>query len=276
MTTESEPIAVAQPAEQHAPQPAENGARGDRLEGQPDIIVTEGVDKWFGDFQALDDVSLSVKEHEIVVILGPSGSGKSTFIRCLNRLEEHDSGRIVIDGIELNEDVRNLRAIREEVGMVFQQFNLFPHLSVLNNITLGPQKVRRMPKLDAEQLAMELLERVGIPEQADKYPTQLSGGQQQRVAIARALAMRPKIMLFDEPTSALDPEMIKEVLDVMRELAESGMTMLVVTHEMGFAREVADRLVFFDEGALIEQGTPQHFFENPREERTKLFLSQIL
>ena len=276
MTTESEPIAVAQPAEQHAPQPAANGARGDRLEGQPDIIVTEGVDKWFGDFQALDDVSLSVKEHEIVVILGPSGSGKSTFIRCLNRLEEHDSGRIVIDGIELNEDVRNLRAIREEVGMVFQQFNLFPHLSVLNNITLGPQKVRRMPKLDAEQLAMELLERVGIPEQADKYPTQLSGGQQQRVAIARALAMRPKIMLFDEPTSALDPEMIKEVLDVMRELAESGMTMLVVTHEMGFAREVADRLVFFDEGALIEQGTPQHFFENPREERTKLFLSQIL
>ena len=276
MTTESEPIAVAQPAEQHAAQAAENGARGDRLEGQPDIIVTEGVDKWFGDFQALDDVSLSVKEHEIVVILGPSGSGKSTFIRCLNRLEEHDSGRIVIDGIELNEDVRNLRAIREEVGMVFQQFNLFPHLSVLNNITLGPQKVRRMPKLDAEQLAMELLERVGIPEQADKYPTQLSGGQQQRVAIARALAMRPKIMLFDEPTSALDPEMIKEVLDVMRELAESGMTMLVVTHEMGFAREVADRLVFFDEGALIEQGTPQHFFENPREERTKLFLSQIL
>ena len=284
MTTESEPIAVAQPAEQHAAQSADqpadqlaqNGARGDRLEGQPDIIVTEGVDKWFGDFQALDDVTLSVKEHEIVVILGPSGSGKSTFIRCLNRLEEHDSGRIVIDGIELNEDVRSLRAIREEVGMVFQQFNLFPHLSVLNNITLGPQKVRRMPKLDAEQLAMELLERVGIPEQADKYPTQLSGGQQQRVAIARALAMRPKIMLFDEPTSALDPEMIKEVLDVMRELAESGMTMLVVTHEMGFAREVADRLVFFDEGALIEQGTPEHFFESPREERTKLFLSQIL
>ena len=276
MTTETEPIAAAQAAEQHSAQPTENGARSDRLADQPDIIVTEGVSKWFGDFQALDDVTVSVKEHEIVVILGPSGSGKSTFIRCLNRLEEHDSGRIVIDGIELNEDVRNLRAIREEVGMVFQQFNLFPHLSVLNNITLGPQKVRRMPKLDAEQLAMELLERVGIPEQADKYPTQLSGGQQQRVAIARALAMRPKIMLFDEPTSALDPEMIKEVLDVMRELAESGMTMLVVTHEMGFAREVADRLVFFDEGALIEQGTPQHFFENPREERTKLFLSQIL
>ena len=276
MTTETEPIAAAKAAEQHSAQPAENGARSDRLADQPDIIVTEGVSKWFGDFQALDDVTVSVKEHEIVVILGPSGSGKSTFIRCLNRLEEHDSGRIVIDGIELNEDVRNLRAIREEVGMVFQQFNLFPHLSVLNNITLGPQKVRRMPKLDAEAQAMQLLERVGIPEQAEKYPTQLSGGQQQRVAIARALAMQPKIMLFDEPTSALDPEMIKEVLDVMRELAESGMTMLVVTHEMGFAREVADRLVFFDEGALIEQGTPQHFFENPREERTKLFLSQIL
>ena len=276
MTTETEPIAAAQPAEQHSAKSAENGARSDRLADQPDIIVTEGVSKWFGDFQALDDVTVSVKEHEIVVILGPSGSGKSTFIRCLNRLEEHDSGRIVIDGIELNEDVRNLRAIREEVGMVFQQFNLFPHLSVLNNITLGPQKVRRMPKLDAEAQAMQLLERVGIPEQAEKYPTQLSGGQQQRVAIARALAMQPKIMLFDEPTSALDPEMIKEVLDVMRELAESGMTMLVVTHEMGFAREVADRLVFFDEGALIEQGTPQHFFENPREERTKLFLSQIL
>ena len=248
----------------------------ERLVDSPDIIITEGVDKWFGDFQALDDVTLSVKEHEIVVILGPSGSGKSTFIRCLNRLEEHDAGRIVIDGIELNEDVRNMQTIRSEVGMVFQQFNLFPHLSVLNNITLGPQKVRRLPKHEADALAQELLERVGIPEQADKYPAQLSGGQQQRVAIARALAMQPKIMLFDEPTSALDPEMIKEVLDVMRELAESGMTMLVVTHEMGFAREVADRLVFFDEGALIEQGTAEHFFENPREERTKLFLSQIL
>ena len=251
------------------------GRRG-RLAGAPDIIITEGVSKWFGDFQALDDISLSVKEHEIVVILGPSGSGKSTFIRCLNRLEEHDAGRIVIDGIELNEDVRNMQTIRSEVGMVFQQFNLFPHLSVMRNITLGPQKVRRLPKQEANQLAMELLARVGIPEQADKYPAQLSGGQQQRVAIARALAMQPKIMLFDEPTSALDPEMIKEVLDVMRELAASGMTMLVVTHEMGFAREVADRLVFFDEGALIEQGTPEHFFENPREERTRLFLSQIL
>ena len=248
----------------------------ERLIGQPDIITVSHVDKWFGDFQALDDVSLSVKEHEIVVILGPSGSGKSTFIRCLNRLEEHDSGRIVINGIELNEDVRNLNAIRSEVGMVFQQFNLFPHLSVLSNITLGLRKVRRMPRLNAEALAMQLLERVGIPEQAEKHPAQLSGGQQQRVAIARALAMQPKIMLFDEPTSALDPEMIKEVLDVMRELAESGMTMLVVTHEMGFAREVADRLFFFDEGALVEEGTPEHFFTSPREDRTKLFLSQIL
>ncbi len=249
---------------------------GRDLQNSDDIIVAEGVDKWFGDFQALDNVSMTVKEHEIVVVLGPSGSGKSTFIRCLNRLEEHDAGRIVIDGIEMNDDVRNLNAIRSEVGMVFQQFNLFPHLSVLSNITLGPQKVRRMPKAEAEALAMQLLERVGIPEQAEKYPAQLSGGQQQRVAIARALAMQPKIMLFDEPTSALDPEMIKEVLDVMQELALSGMTMIVVTHEMGFAREVADRLMFFDEGALVEEGTPQHFFENPQEDRTKLFLSQIL
>ncbi|MBH77382.1 MAG: amino acid ABC transporter ATP-binding protein [Dehalococcoidia bacterium] len=241
-----------------------------------DIIVAENVDKWFGDFQALDNISMTVKEHEIVVVLGPSGSGKSTFIRCLNRLEEHDAGRIVIDGIEMNDDIRNLNAIRSEVGMVFQQFNLFPHLSVLSNITLGPQKVRHMPKMEAEALAMQLLERVGIPEQAEKYPDQLSGGQQQRVAIARALAMQPKIMLFDEPTSALDPEMIKEVLDVMRELARSGMTMIVVSHEMGFAREVADRLLFFDEGSLVEEGTPEHFFENPQEERTKLFLSQIL
>ena len=259
------------------PAGAANGANGRRdLSANPEIIVCEGVSKWFGDFQALDDVTASVKEHEIVVVLGPSGSGKSTFIRCLNRLEEHDAGRIVIDGIEMNEDVRNLNAIRSEVGMVFQQFNLFPHLTVLNNITLGPRKVRHLPKHEADREAMELLERVGIPEQADKYPTQLSGGQQQRVAIARALAMNPKIMLFDEPTSALDPEMIKEVLDVMQELAASGMTMIVVTHEMGFAREVADRLLFFDEGALVEEGTPEHFFESPREERTKLFLSQIL
>ena len=253
-----------------------NTADGATTSPMEDIIVVENIDKWFGDFQALDDVSLSIKEHEIVVVLGPSGSGKSTFIRCLNRLEEHDSGRIFVNGIELNDDVRNLNAIRSEIGMVFQQFNLFPHLSVMSNITLGPQKVRRMARQEAEALAMQLLERVGIPEQAEKYPAQLSGGQQQRVAIARALAMQPKIMLFDEPTSALDPEMIKEVLDVMRELAQSGMTMIVVTHEMGFAREVADRLVFFDEGAVVEQGTPTHFFENPQEERTKLFLSQIL
>ena len=254
----------------------EAAADGDRLADSSDIIIAEGVDKWFGDFQALDNISMTVKEHEIVVVLGPSGSGKSTFIRCLNRLEEHDAGRIIIDNIEMNDDVRNLNAIRSEVGMVFQQFNLFPHLSVMSNITLGPQKVRHMPRAAAQQLAMQLLDRVGIPEQADKYPAQLSGGQQQRVAIARALAMQPKIMLFDEPTSALDPEMIKEVLDVMRELAESGMTMIVVTHEMGFAREVADRLLFFDEGALVEEGSPQHFFENPTEDRTKLFLSQIL
>ena len=276
MTTEPAAESAGGTAPAAAPMKTDEGGGAGRLAGAPDIIIAEGVSKWFGDFQALDEVSLTVKEHEIVVILGPSGSGKSTFIRCLNRLEEHDAGRIVIDGTELNEDVRIMQAIRSEVGMVFQQFNLFPHLSVMSNITLGPQKVRHMPKHEANQLAMELLERVGIPEQADKFPAQLSGGQQQRVAIARALAMQPKIMLFDEPTSALDPEMIKEVLDVMRELAESGMTMLVVTHEMGFAREVADRLVFFDEGALVEQGTPRHFFENPREERTKLFLSQIL
>ena len=241
-----------------------------------DIIITEHVDKWFGDFQALDDISLNVREHEIVVVLGPSGSGKSTFIRCLNRLEEHDAGKIVIDGIEMNDDVRNLNAIRSEVGMVFQQFNLFPHLSVMNNITLGPRKVRRMPKLDADALATQLLERVGIPEQAEKYPAQLSGGQQQRVAIARALAMQPKIMLFDEPTSALDPEMIKEVLDVMKELAESGMTMIVVSHEMGFAREVANRMMMFDEGVIVEEGTPHQIFNDPQSDRTKLFLSQIL
>jgi general L-amino acid transport system ATP-binding protein len=211
-----------------------------------------------------------------VVIIGPSGSGKSTFIRCINRLEEHQEGQIIVDGIELSHDVRNIAAIRSEIGMVFQQFNLFPHLNVLQNIMLAPRYVRRQPRREAEQLALQLLERVGIPEQAHKYPGQLSGGQQQRVAIARALAMQPKIMLFDEPTSALDPEMIKEVLDVMKELAQSGMTMLVVTHEMGFAREVADRITFFDEGRIVEVGTPEHFFLNPQHERTKLFLSQIL
>ncbi len=241
-----------------------------------EIIIVEHVSKWFGEFQALRDISTIVKEQEVVVVFGPSGSGKSTFIRTLNRLEAHDAGRIVIDGVELTDDLANLEVIRSEVGMVFQQFNLFPHLSVLRNVTLAPQKVRHLPIAEAEELAMQLLERVGIPEQADKFPGQLSGGQQQRVAIARALAMHPKIMLFDEPTSALDPEMIKEVLDVMRELAASGMTMIVITHEMGFAREVADRFLFFDEGQIVEEGTPDHFFTDPREERTRLFLSQVL
>ncbi|MCH7511066.1 MAG: amino acid ABC transporter ATP-binding protein [Chloroflexi bacterium] len=240
------------------------------------MISCTGIKKSFGDFVALHGITTSVMEGEVVVIFGPSGSGKSTFIRTLNRLEEHDEGKIVIDGVELNNDLRNLDKIRSEVGMVFQQFNLFPHLTVRRNITLAPMRVRRMPKAEADRLAERLLERVGMPEQIDKYPAQLSGGQQQRVAIARALAMEPKIMLFDEPTSALDPEMIKEVLDVMRELAQSGMTMIVITHEMGFAREVADRFLFFDEGRIVEEGTPEHFFENPREERTKLFLSQIL
>ncbi len=219
---------------------------------------------------------MSARRGEVIVIFGPSGSGKSTFIRCINRLEEHQSGQIIVDGIELSNDVRNIDAIRSEVGMVFQQFNLFPHLTVLDNITLAPKWVRRKPRAEAEQMAMELLKRVGIEAQAHKFPGQLSGGQQQRVAIARALAMQPRIMLFDEPTSALDPEMIKEVLDVMIELARSGMTMLVVTHEMGFAREVADRLVFFDHGQIVEQGTPEQIFNNPQEERTKRFLAQIL
>jgi general L-amino acid transport system ATP-binding protein len=244
--------------------------------GDNDIIISDNVSKWFGDFQALKGVTTNIKEREVVVIIGPSGSGKSTFIRCINRLEAHQEGTIIVDGIELTNDIKNVEKIRSEVGMVFQQFNLFPHLTVKDNITLAPQWVRKLPKGDAESQAMELLERVGIPEQADKYPGQLSGGQQQRVAIARALAMRPKIMLFDEPTSALDPEMIKEVLDVMKELAVSGMTMLVVTHEMGFAREVADRVLFFDYGTIVESGTPEHFFTNPEHDRTKLFLSQIL
>ena len=250
-----------------------NGSRPD--ERRP-MIVCDGVEKWYGDFQALKGITTSIAEGESVVIFGPSGSGKSTFIRTLNRLEPHDAGRIVIDGVELNDDVRNLDRVRSEVGMVFQSFNLFPHLTVLRNVSLGPQKVRHLPKARAEATALELLERVGIAEQASKYPGQLSGGQQQRVAIARALAMQPKVMLFDEPTSALDPEMIKEVLDVIRDLARSGMTLIVVTHEMGFAREVADRLLFFDEGLIVEEGTPEHFFTNPGEERTKLFLSQIL
>lgn len=240
------------------------------------IISVQGVHKWYGDFHALRDVNMEVKKREVIVIFGPSGSGKSTFIRTINRLEEHQRGKILVDGIELTHDVRNIEQIRMETGMVFQQFNLFPHLTVLQNITLAPIQVRKWTKPKAEEIAMQLLERVGIPEQANKYPGQLSGGQQQRVAIARSLAMQPKIMLFDEPTSALDPEMIKEVLDVMIELAKSGMTMLVVTHEMGFARSVADRMFFFDQGQIVESGTPEDIFKNPKEDRTKLFLSQIL
>jgi general L-amino acid transport system ATP-binding protein len=241
-----------------------------------EMIVCRDVHKWFGQLHVLKGVSLNVDQREVVVIAGPSGSGKSTFIRCINRLEEHQRGDIIVDGIELSNDVRNIAAIRSEVGMVFQSFNLFPHLTCLQNITLGPIRVRKLRKEEADEQAMKLLERVGIPEQAGKYPTQLSGGQQQRVAIARALAMQPKIMLFDEPTSALDPEMISEVLDVMRGLADSGMTMIVVTHEMGFAKAAADRMVFFDEGNIVEIGSPDQIFEDPQHDRTKLFLSQIL
>ncbi|MEL6893228.1 MAG: amino acid ABC transporter ATP-binding protein [Actinomycetota bacterium] len=240
------------------------------------MIEVDGVDKFFGDFQALSDINMRVGKQEVVVVIGPSGSGKSTLIRCINRLEEHDRGRIVVDGVELSNDVRNIQEIRRETGMVFQSFNLFPHLTVLDNITLAPRQVRKTPKGEAEETAMELLKRVKIPDQARKFPGQLSGGQQQRVAIARSLAMKPKVMLFDEPTSALDPEMIKEVLDTMQDLAREGMTMIVVTHEMGFAREVADRVVFMADGQVVEVGTPEHFFDNPQEERTKLFLSQIL
>ena len=243
--------------------------------GEP-MIVLEGVQKFFGDFQALRDIDLVVGKQEVVVVIGPSGSGKSTLIRCINRLEEHDGGRIVVDGIEVSDDLRSIQTVRRETGMVFQSFNLVPHMTVLDNITLGPRQVRRQSKKEAEELGTELLERVQIPEQAHKYPGQLSGGQQQRVAIARALAMQPKVMLFDEPTSALDPEMVAEVLDAMQELARTGMTMIVVTHEMGFAREVADRVVFMADGQIVEVGTPGHFFENPQEERTKLFISQIL
>jgi general L-amino acid transport system ATP-binding protein len=242
----------------------------------PPAIELAGVNKWFGALHVLRDVNLAVAPGERVVVCGPSGSGKSTMIRCINRLEVHQEGRIAVEGIELTDDVRALDAIRREVGMVFQSFNLFPHLTVLENCTLAPIWVRRTPKKEAEELAMELLARVKIPEQALKYPGQLSGGQQQRVAIARALCMRPKIMLFDEPTSALDPEMIKEVLDVMVELAGTGMTMMVVTHEMGFARQVADRVVFMDQGEVVEVGTPDQVFNAPKTDRLKLFLSQIL
>jgi general L-amino acid transport system ATP-binding protein len=238
--------------------------------------VLDRVNKWYGAMHVLRDVSLTVGQQERVVVFGPSGSGKSTMIRCINRLEAHQEGRIIVDGTELTDDLRALDTIRRDVGMVFQSFNLFPHLTILENCALAPIWVRRMPKAEAEELAMSYLARVRIPEQAHKYPGQLSGGQQQRVAIARALCMKPKIMLFDEPTSALDPEMIKEVLDTMIELAETGMTMVCVTHEMGFARQVADRVVFMDRGEIVESGTPAALFENPRTDRLKLFLSQIL
>jgi general L-amino acid transport system ATP-binding protein len=240
------------------------------------VIIAENVHKWYGQFHVLRGVSMNVNRGEVVVVMGPSGSGKSTFIRTFNALEEYQQGKITIDGIELSHDLRNIEAIRREVGMVFQQFNLFPHLSVLQNVMLAPVWVRRWPKKKAEEVAMQLLERVGILEQAQKYPGQLSGGQQQRVAIARSLAMQPKIMLFDEPTSALDPEMVREVLDVMRNLAQTGITMVVVTHEVGFAREVADRIVLMDGGVLVEEARPEEFFRNPKEERTRKFLSQIL
>ncbi|WP_313450910.1 amino acid ABC transporter ATP-binding protein [Stutzerimonas kunmingensis] len=240
------------------------------------VIRMQGVHKWFGQFHVLKDINLSVRQGERIVLCGPSGSGKSTTIRCLNRLEEHQQGRIVINGVELTSDLKQIEAIRSEVGMVFQHFNLFPHLTVLQNCTLAPMWVRKLPRRQAEKIAMHYLERVRIPEQANKFPGQLSGGQQQRVAIARALCMKPKIMLFDEPTSALDPEMVKEVLDTMVSLAESGMTMLCVTHEMGFARTVADRVIFMDKGEIVEQAEPEVFFTNPVNDRTKLFLSQIL
>lgn len=246
------------------------------LDGDAPIIKMQGVNKWYGDFHVLKDIDLSVRTGEKLVICGPSGSGKSTLIRCINRLESHEDGSIRVDGIELTEDNKKIAEIRSEVGMVFQQFNLFPHLTVLENCTLGPMKSRRLSKADAEALAMEFLEKVRIPEQAGKYPSQLSGGQQQRVAIARSLCMRPKIMLFDEPTSALDPEMINEVLDVMTELAESGMTMLCVTHEMGFARRVADMMVFMDHGEIVEMAEPETFFSNPGSDRCKDFLQKIL
>jgi general L-amino acid transport system ATP-binding protein len=242
----------------------------------PPAIVLDKVNKWYGTMHVLRDVTLNIAEKERVVVCGPSGSGKSTMIRCINRLETHQEGRIVIDGTELTDDIRALDTIRREVGMVFQSFNLFPHLTILENCTLAPIWVRKMPKAEAEELAMSYLERVKIPEQARKYPGQLSGGQQQRVAIARALCMKPKIMLFDEPTSALDPEMIKEVLDTMIGLADDGMTMVVVTHEMGFARQVAHRVVFMDRGEIVESGPPSQLFENPQTDRLRLFLSQIL
>ncbi|MBB3935455.1 amino acid ABC transporter ATP-binding protein [Aureimonas phyllosphaerae] len=239
-------------------------------------IELAGVNKWYGEFHVLRDINLRVRRGEKIVVCGPSGSGKSTMIRCINRLEEHQKGRIVVDGVELTNDLKKIDLVRQEVGMVFQHFNLFPHLTILENCTLAPIWVRKMPKKKAEEVAMHFLTRVRIPEQANKYPGQLSGGQQQRVAIARALCMRPKVMLFDEPTSALDPEMVKEVLDTMVSLANDGMTMICVTHEMGFARQVADRVIFMDAGQIVEENEPNAFFSNPQHERTKLFLSQIL
>ena len=239
-------------------------------------IGIKGMNKWFGSFHALRDIDLTVNQGERIVVCGPSGSGKSTLIRCVNALEEHQSGQIIVDGIELTSDIKNIDKIRSEVGMCFQHFNLFPHLTILENCTLAQIWVRKTPKIEAEEIAMHFLEKVKIPEQADKYPGQLSGGQQQRVAIARSLCMKPRIMLFDEPTSALDPEMIKEVLDTMIQLAEDGMTMIVVTHEMGFARQVANRVIFMDMGQIVEQNEPEEFFNNPQSDRTKLFLSQIL
>ncbi|MBL4751522.1 MAG: amino acid ABC transporter ATP-binding protein [Amylibacter sp.] len=239
-------------------------------------IQIEGMNKWYGSFHVLKDINLTVHRGERIVVCGPSGSGKSTLIRCINALEEHQEGKITVDGTHLSSDLKNIDAIRSEVGMCFQHFNLFPHLSILDNCTLAPIWVRKIPKKEAEETAMHFLEKVKIPEQADKFPGQLSGGQQQRVAIARSLCMQPRIMLFDEPTSALDPEMIKEVLDTMIELAEEGMTMIVVTHEMGFARQVANRVIFMDAGQIVEQNEPEQFFNNPKSERTKLFLSQIL
>lgn len=246
------------------------------LKSDEEIITIAGLNKWYGEFHVLKDIELTVQQGERIVICGPSGSGKSTLIRCINRLEEFQQGSLVVDGTELIEDVKNIETVRREVGMVFQHFNLFPHLSILENLSLGPIWVQKKPKAEAEAIAMKYLERVKIPDQANKYPGQLSGGQQQRVAIARSLCMNPKIMLFDEPTSALDPEMIKEVLDVMIELAEEGMTMLCVTHEMGFAKKVADRVIFMDAGEIVEQNTPHEFFDNPQVDRTQQFLQQIL
>jgi general L-amino acid transport system ATP-binding protein len=253
-----------------------SAVRADAPPGGDRIIEIEGLNKWFGEFHVLRDISLSVNRGEVVVVIGPSGSGKSTLIRCINRLEDHQEGRIVVDGIHLTDDVRQIDQVRRETGMVFQSFNLFPHLTVMENITLAPMRVRKWKRSDAEERARFFLGKVGIPEQADKFPGQLSGGQQQRVAIARALTMGPKVMLFDEPTSALDPEVIGEVLEVMVTLAREGMTMVVVTHEMGFAREVGDRVVFMDAGQIVEVGSPEHFFTAPTEARTKAFLSKIL